>query len=104
MILPIYFEAAPATVSADDSNYTATSSLVFLGSGVDITLKDSEKVGTTVTFFCTTSTVDAVVTLTTKVSTSYDVINLAGNLSSVTVMWTPDGWNVINLSGQVTFA
>jgi hypothetical protein len=104
MIFPLYFEAAPVTVSATNNDYIATSSLVFLGSGVGITLKDAEDVGTTVTFYCTTSTTDATVTLGTKVSDSYDLITLAGNLSSATVMWTPNGWNVISISGETTLS
>jgi hypothetical protein len=104
MIFPIYFEAAPAVVTADNTSYTATSSFVTLSSGVDISLNDAEKVGTVVTFYCPDSTVNAIVTLKTKVSTSYDVLTLADDKSAVTVMWTPDGWNLIGISGGVTVA
>jgi hypothetical protein len=102
MIFPVYFEAAPAVVTQDNSDYTATSSFVYLGSGVDVTLNDAEKVGTTVTFYCLNSDANATVVFATPLSTSFDTISLADNYTSATVMWTPSGWTVINLGGNAT--
>ena len=92
MVLPLYFQANPDTPAADDATYEVVSSHVNLGSGIDLTLDDAEKVGTFVNFLCTNSTADATVTFTTAAGgASFNVITFAATGDSAQCMFFPDG-------------
>lgn len=99
-IFPIYLDADPVTVSADDATYTVVSSSVTLGSGVDLTLDDANVVGLCVNFYCSDSTVDATVTFTTAAGgTTKDKITFGSTGDKAECIWTEAGWRVVRLEG-----
>ena len=101
-IFPIYLDAAPVTVDADDATYTVTSSRVLLdgGASCDLTLDNAADVGTFVRFECTDSTVDPTVTFTNAADgASYDVITFATAGDSADCMFFEGGWRVVALNG-----
>jgi len=105
LLIPLYFQADPVTVSADDATYTVVSSQVNLGTGVDLTLDDAEKVGTFVSFLCTDSTANATVTFGTAAGgTSFDKITFAATGDSAECIWAEDGWRVVSLHGTAAIA
>ena len=101
-IFPLYLDAAPVTVDADDTSYTVTSSRVILdgGASCDLTLDDAEEIGTFVRFECTDSTVDPTVTFSTAADgSSYDVITFGTAGDSADCMFFDGGWRVVALDG-----
>lgn len=105
LIFPLYFDADPVTVTADDADYTVASSQINLGTGVDLTINDAEKVGTFVNFICTNSTTDATVTFATAAGgASFNKITFAANGDSAECMWTPEGWRVVALHQTASIA
>lgn len=99
-IFPVYLNADPVAVTADDTTYTVVSSSVTLGSGVDLTLDDADIVGLCVNFNCPDSTIDATVTFSTAAGgASKDKITFGANGNRATVIWTEEGWRVVNLEG-----
>jgi hypothetical protein len=105
LLIPLYFQADPVTVSADDATYTVVSSQVKLGTSVDLTLDDAEKVGTFVSFLCTNSATDATVTFGTAAGgASFDKITFAATGDSAGCIWAEDGWRVVSLHGTASIA
>lgn len=102
-IFPIYFDADPVTLSADQTSYNAASSHIRLGSGVDVTLNDAVSVGTCINFFCTDSTTDATVTFVTPAGgASKKKLTFAANNDAATVIWTANGWRVVNMTATTS--
>ena len=100
MIFPLYFDADPVSVTADDATYTVVSSSVNLATGVDLTLDDAEKVGTCVNFYCSNSATDATVTFTTAAGgAGKDVITFATTGDTAECIWTKNGWRAVRLEG-----
>ena len=103
LVLPLYFQANPDTPAADDTTYEVVSSHVNLGSGIDLTLDDSVKVGTFVNFLCTNSGTDATVTFGTAAGgSSFDKITFAATGDSAQCMFFPDGWRCVGLQGTAS--
>ena len=101
-IFPLYLDAAPVTVDADDSTYEVVSSRVILdgGASCDLSLDDAAEIGTFVRFECTDSTVDPTVTLrNNEDGASNDVITFATAGDSADCMFFDGGWRVVALNG-----
>jgi len=105
MVFPLYFQANPDTPAADDAEYEVISSHVNLSSGIDLVLKDAEKVGTFVNFLCTNSATDATVEFTTAAGGgSFDKITFAATGDSAQCMYFEDGWRCVGLQGTAAIA
>ena len=102
-IFPIFFDAEPVALSADQTSYNAASSHIRLGTGVDVTLNDAVSVGTCINFFCTDSTADATVTFVTPAGgASKKKLTFAASYDAATVIWTANGWRVVNMTATTS--
>ena len=103
-IFPIYFDAEPVILTADQTTYKATSSHIRLGTGVDIvSLLDADDIGTCIHFICTDSTTDATVIFATAAGgASKKKLTFAATSDGATVIWTPTGWRVVSMTGTTS--
>jgi len=102
VIFPLYLDAAPVTVDADDNSYDLTSSRVILdgGASCDLILNDPDKIGTFVRFECTDSTVDPTVQLRNPIDgAAYNVITFGAAGDSADCIFFEGGWRVVALKG-----
>ena len=103
-VFPLYLDAAAVTLSADDADYTVTSSRVILdGSSatVNVVVDDlnTKEVGTVVVFECTNASQDVTVTLSNPADgTSLDKATFAAN-EEATCMYFDGGWRWVALNG-----
>ena len=105
-VFPLYLDAGVITVSADDNDFTATSSRVLLDgtSSCDVQLNDAAEIGTLVRFEHRVSNANdpTVLLKTSAAGTSLDTLTFANLLDTATVIYFEDGWRVVEMTGTTT--
>ena len=105
-VFPLYLDASPVTLNADNTDFTATTSRVILDgtASCDIQLNDADEIGTLVRFEHrdNSSNNPTVLFKTSATGTSLDTLTFSTLLDAATVIYFEEGWRVVEMTGTTT--